>query len=117
MEAEIDRLAGAQHSLITTAQLLDAGLSQSEIYGHARRGLLIRVRPGVYRTAGSRPTWEQAVMAACLAAGDGMYASHRTAGRLWRSPFFGRDAIELLTSGSRPKLPGVRGHFSGLLEP
>ena len=117
VEADIDRLAGAQHSLITTNQLIETGLSSEQIYRRVEQGLFIRVRPGVYRTAGGRPTWEQAVMAACLAAGTGVYASHRTAGRLWQTPFFPRDNIELLTAGSRPKLPGVRAHFSGLLEP
>jgi hypothetical protein len=41
-------------------------------------GTLIGVRRGVYRLAGTPPTWEQAVLAAVLAAGFGAVASHST---------------------------------------
>src|SRR4051812_32976959 len=105
MEPEIDRVAAAQHNLITTDQLTAAGLSNEQIYRWVERGLLTRIRPNIYRTLGGRQTWEQAVLAACLAAGEPAVASHRTAARLWGTPFFERDGIHLLTSAARPKLP------------
>lgn len=43
----------------------------------------MRVQAGVYRTAGARTTWQQQVMAACLAAGRPAVASHRAAAVLW----------------------------------
>lgn len=42
-----------------------------------------RLLPHVYRIAGSASTERQKALAACLWAGDGAVASHRTAGVLW----------------------------------
>ena len=74
------------------------------------------MRPGVFAIVGSAPTWEQAVLAAVLAAGPTAHASHATAGRLWELPVEVSDAIEITTVLERqPRLPGVRTHRSGLL--
>jgi hypothetical protein len=39
--------------------------------------------PGVFSLAGAPESWERSVLAACLAAGKGAVASHRTAARIW----------------------------------
>jgi len=44
------------------------------------------VFPGVYRLAAANCTWEQTVMAGCLAAGQGAVASYRSAGTLLGMP-------------------------------
>lgn len=79
----MDGLARTQHGLVTRRQLLDAGLSPSTIKRWVSAGRLIVVYRPVYRLAGSPPSWEQRILAAVLAAGDGSVASHRSAARLW----------------------------------
>lgn len=78
--APLDELAQSQHSLITTAQALKV-LGPSRKQRWVADGRLLSVQPGVFRLAGSRQTWHQALMAAALAA-DAI-VSHRSAAELW----------------------------------
>jgi hypothetical protein len=56
----------------------------------------------VYRLAGAPQTWHQVVMSACLTAGSGGHASHRTAARLWLlAGFESKDVIEVTTPTRR----------------
>ncbi|WP_421118776.1 type IV toxin-antitoxin system AbiEi family antitoxin domain-containing protein [Aquihabitans daechungensis] len=109
-------LARRQHGLVTRNQATHLGLSVRSIRSRVERGSWQRIRPGVYVVGAVASSWEQSVAAACLAAGEGAYASHRTAARLWGLvPRSGR--IELLTHNSRRLvLPGVTGHRSLLLD-
>jgi len=111
------RLAAAQHSLITTSQLLKAGLTTPQIDHRVRRGLLAVVHPGVYRMPGVRQSYEGRAMAACLATGG--VASHRCAARLFGLRGFERcQVVEVAVDGRRaPRLPGVVGHRIKGLEP
>lgn len=76
-------LALAQHGLATRRQILDLGGTDALIARRIRTGQWARSRRGVIVIGAVAPSWEQRVMAACLAAGDGALASHRTAGRHW----------------------------------
>ena len=76
-------LALAQHGLATRRQILDLGGTDSLIARRIRSGQWARSRRGVIVIGAVAPSWEQRVMAACLAAGDGALASDRTAGRHW----------------------------------
>ncbi len=71
-----------QFGLITRTQALECGLTPRQIAWFVTRGRWRLVRPDVYEVAGSPPTWEQSVLAAVLAGGDGVAVSHGTAGRL-----------------------------------
>jgi len=82
-DAIIDRLARPQHGLLDLRQGEALGLTQRQLRHRSRRGAVRRLEQGVYATMGSPPTWLQAVMAACLAAGARALASHRTAAVLW----------------------------------
>ncbi len=66
---------------------------------------------GVYRVAGAPASWRQDLMAACLAAGEGAMASHRSAARLWG--LIGEEVLEvsILRPGCH-RLPGVVVHRS-----
>jgi very-short-patch-repair endonuclease len=75
-------VAARQHGVITTARLLEAGLSHDAIAHRVKRGWLRRLHRGVYLVGPlevplSRP------MAATLAAGRGALLSHHTAALLW----------------------------------
>lgn len=109
--ARIARVAARQHALVATRQAERLGISRKQVSGLAASGYLRSVHRGVYAVAGAPPTWEQALLAAVLAAGDGAVASHASAARL--HGFRGFDAAPLELSverRSRPRLPGVRGH-------
>jgi very-short-patch-repair endonuclease len=73
----------ARLGLITRPRLLALGLSDEEILGRIQRGSLRSVHPGVYATFGTTLDHRRRVLAACLAAGDGAVASHRSALWLW----------------------------------
>ena len=55
----------------------------------------------VYRLPGTRPTWEQSVVAAVLAAGPGAAASHRSAAALLGMPGFPRAGTPEVTTPRR----------------
>jgi very-short-patch-repair endonuclease len=68
-----------------------------------RDGSLERVRSSVYRFAGTPPTWEQAVLAACLSAHGGAVASHTTAARLFALRGFEETSNVEITTASRQR--------------
>ena len=86
VEQAILSLAGRQHGAITRQQALSLGLSSPTIVRRVSGGEWVRVFPGVYRLAAAPCTWEQTVLAGCLAAGRGAVASHRAAGTLLGLP-------------------------------
>jgi len=110
VEVVIARLAVRQHGLVTRAQLRAAGLTERQIDRRIGRGQLVVVHEGVYRLPAVKPTYDQAVLAACLATGG--VASHRCAARLFRLRGFERHPqIEICVDGTRaPALDGVVTH-------
>lgn len=108
----LDRLARCQHGLVERSQVLEAGVSPGTISRWLATGRLSAVFPGVYRMAGTPATWEQRVLAAVLAAGDGAMASHRSAARLWG--VLDSDVVEVtVPRPRRVRLEGVQAHRSG----
>jgi very-short-patch-repair endonuclease len=76
----VDRIAGAQHGLLTHDQAVSAlGRGRKSRWLTERR--LTVVQPAVYRVAGAPQTWHQAVAAAQLATAG--VVSHRSAAELW----------------------------------
>lgn len=103
---------------MTTAQLDALGWNRKAVELAARRGHLVRVRPGVWRAAGAPVSGPQAWLAAALAVPESLL-SHGTAWEAWglRYPPE-RDCIDLLVTGDqRPRLAGVRGHRTLWLPP
>jgi very-short-patch-repair endonuclease len=83
VDDRIDRLARQQHGLVSLAHVRGNGVTPDELRARLDRRSLVRLDAGVYRTMGARQTWEQALLAACLAAGPEALASHRAAAVLW----------------------------------
>jgi predicted transcriptional regulator of viral defense system len=112
----VDRIASRQHSLITTAQLLQSGLNARQIERFQGQGALQRLRRGVYRLAGAAPTWHQSVHAAVLGAGTGAVISHTTAAANWQlfhAERYQRGGIHL-TAARQLRLRGVTSHICDL---
>ncbi len=68
-----------QYGVVSRAQALSTGLSSRQISTLLANGRWIRVHGGVYRSADQALSGEQALLAACLAAGRGAAASHMSA--------------------------------------
>ena len=103
------QLARRQLGLFTRAQALQLA-SNAELRTLVRRGDVVAVRRGVWALAGHPPSYEQAVLAAVLAAGEPAWASHRTAAQLWKLQVPAPVAIDVLT------LPNRRLHLEGVAQ-
>ena len=98
--------ARPQLGLITWNQLLEAGLSPKQIQSRVAWGVLVPVHPSVYLVAAAPVTWEQRLLAACLAAGPSAVVSHRAAAELWEFDVPERGLVEI--SVARPFDPRDR---------
>jgi hypothetical protein len=109
------QLARRQLGLLTRAQAIQ--LVSNDKFRHLiEAGHLEPMRRGVWRVAGSPPTYEQAVLAAVLAAGSEAWASHLTAARLWGLRVPPPVAIDVLTLPNRRlRLDGVAQHRNQLV--
>lgn len=76
--------AATQFGLVTVAQARELGLSTDQIKHRVRSGRWQRLHRGVYRVAGSPPSWRQRALAACLALPPDGTTSHLTASALVR---------------------------------
>jgi very-short-patch-repair endonuclease len=78
-------------------------------------GLYVRMQPNVVRLAGAPVTWEQRVLAACLSAGRGAAASHRSAALLWGFRGIEQAPVEVMVPvDRRPRLAEVVLHRSAV---
>jgi hypothetical protein len=112
--AQIVPFAASHLGLVTWVHLR-AVTSRRVVDGLVASRQLIPIRRGVFRVGGSPPSWEQAVLAACLAR-EGAVASFSTAAVLWGFPGFERDDIELTVEGERrARLEGVTVHTTTVL--
>ena len=118
-QRRIAPLARRQHSLVTARQLDQVGLSANGRQWAVAAGRLIRIRYGVFMLPGVKPRWETHVMAAVLAAGNTVVASHLTAARLWqlfdRNEPAGAAVTIHLTAAGDHRLEGVTVHRQRLL--
>lgn len=112
MQAElirVRRLFENQHGVIHRRQALAAGVTRGVIQKKLARGEWVTILPATYRLSGSPQTWHQLVMAACLWAGPGAVASHRTAAALLDLPGFNPGIVEI-TTNRRLSAPGIIVH-------
>jgi very-short-patch-repair endonuclease len=80
-DPRLHHLAGRQHWLVTRSQLLGLGYTPRQIDLRLATGELVVEHRNVYAVGGSPKTFEQKVLAACLASGG--VASHRSAAALF----------------------------------
>jgi very-short-patch-repair endonuclease len=116
-----DHDAGVNDALVSIARrqlaLLTREQALREVTTHQlrhliRSGSLELVRRSVCRVAGAPESWEQSVLAACLAV-PGAVASFRAAAALWQLEGFERDGIEItVPERERRRLAGVTVHDS-----
>jgi very-short-patch-repair endonuclease len=117
MEADALVLAGARarHGLISREAAIAAGLSRHQIQQRIERGSWERLHRGVYAVAGAPRTYEQQVLAACLATkGTG---SHRSSMVFWDVEPDDRVAEVTVRQGRTPYHEGILVHRSLDLRP
>lgn len=107
----------ARLGLVSRPRLLALGLTDEEILGRVERGSLRTVHPGVYATFGRPLDYRARALAACLAAGPGAVASHRTALSMW-GLLDGEQPIDLTAPRwSHPIPAGIVVHRPNVLRP
>ena len=84
MDRAIASLARGQNGVFSLSQAAQVGCTPRQAQHRLETGRWERVHAGVYRAAGAPRSWEQEVLAACLAAGSEAVASHRTAACMWQ---------------------------------
>src|SRR5918992_3105529 len=104
-------LAGRQHGVVTTAQLLDAGVGRRAIAWRVERGWLVPLHRGVYQV-GPVAAEHGREMAAVLACGDGAVLSHQSAAAVWGFGRRDRGVHVTVPGQARRSRPGVRVHRS-----
>lgn len=116
-ERAVLALAASQHGAVSRRQALRAGLSSAAIGRRVDEGELIPVFKGAYRLPGTKPTWEQRVMAGQLAAGPGAVASHRAAGSLLGLPGVTRWVEVTVERPRQIRIEGITAHRTRRLVP
>src|SRR5437899_11209149 len=112
---ELWMLARRQLGLFTWAQAIQLA-SESALRTLIRRRHVEPFRRGVWVVTGSPRTYEQAVLAAVLAAGEPAWASHRTAARIERLLVPPPERVDVLTMPDRRvRLEGVDHHRNKLI--
>lgn len=98
--AIVAAITARQHGLVERSQAVAAGVSARDLERLCPVHLE-RVHPAVYRLAGSPPSRDQRLLAACLAAGPDAAVSHRSAAASWALVDGEADRIELVTPRRR----------------
>ena len=118
VDVAVSRRAAEQLSLVGRREALDLGLTERQLELRVSAGMLVRVQPRVYRVAAAAPSWEQAVLAASLAAGPDAVVSHRAAARLWGLRGATSQIVDVtVRSAGRRSLSGAVVHRTTKLEP
>jgi len=107
IDREAARFATHQRALLTRPKARESGFTDKAIQHRVDAGRWGVLHPGVYRVEGAPASWEQALLAAVLAAGEGAIASHRAAAAMWGIEGIER-VIELTVAiARRPKVEGA----------
>jgi very-short-patch-repair endonuclease len=107
-------LASRQHGLLAKAQLLRVW-SARQINTRVTQGLLIPLRPNVYRLATAPRSWQQELLAVCFSYGHPTVASHRSGGSLWWLDGVPSQRIEVTVPHHRSgRMPGVVTHRAAM---
>jgi very-short-patch-repair endonuclease len=96
-------LTAAQYGAFTRQQALDAGFTAAAIKKRLNRGIWVLIDHNVYRPSLTPQTWNQRLIAACLAGPS--VSSHRSAGILWDFPGMPEGIVEVTALRHRRRKP------------
>ena len=107
-QVRIARRAASQHSVISWTEARQLGASPQEIRHQVGVGAWRRAHEGVFVIAGTRETYEQRLVAACLAVGIETAGSHRSAATIHGLLAYKDPPIEITTTRRRsPEREGI----------
>jgi very-short-patch-repair endonuclease len=109
LDRKLARITEAHYGVFTREQAVGLGFSESACDRRVAVGAWESVHRGVYRLGGSGRTFEQSVLAACLAA-PGAHASHETAAILWNVRNTAPSLHIMVPAFRRVQLAGVAVH-------
>src|SRR5437660_3592449 len=112
MQRDLLEMAAERFGVFRRDDAFAAGLSRQGIQTRLGSGLWVLEHPGIYRVAGAPSSFEQAVMAACLAGGDATLASHSAAADLWNLATIEPHVDITIAPDRRRQLQGGREHRS-----
>jgi hypothetical protein len=114
-DAVIAEVAARQFGVVALAQLIQTGVSQSQIRNRLAAGRLHRIHRGVYAVGHPKLSHRGRWIAAVLACGERAVLSHRAAAELWQliSPTTGVIHITI-PNGSGRRRNGLNIHRSHL---
>ena len=109
-------LARRWHGVVTTRQLVAAGIGADAIRHRVKHGWLLRLHRGVYQVGPVAARYGRE-MAALLATGPGAALSHHSAAAVWgfRPAHEGDVHVTVLRGRGAPR-PGIRVHRSASLQ-
>lgn len=116
-QSAVDDWFARHHGIASAATLEGLGMSSSTMHRLAQQQRLIRVMPGVFKSAQWPTTFEQTLAAVC-ARNESAHIAFTTADRLWG--FRGvkdRTLHALLVHGAAPRIPGVIVHRCRRIDP
>lgn len=87
--------ASRHHGVVSRSEAIQLGLTRGQFDNMVRQGVLLRVAPRVYVTAGSSETWHQRARVAALSV-NGL-VSHRAAAALHGVDGFSKRMVEVTT--------------------
>lgn len=105
----IARVARVQHGIVTTAQLVEVGLTKSAIAKRAHRGRLHRIHRGIYAVGHEGLSEEAQWMAAVLVCGHDAVLSHGAAAVHWGllRPLGGPIDVSIPSQRGRKRRQGI----------
>ncbi|MBM3666947.1 MAG: DUF559 domain-containing protein [Actinobacteria bacterium] len=117
-DALVAKWVAERHGVITTAALLEAGLTEPGIRRRVSAGRLHRLHRGVYAVGHAAISFEGRCLAAVLALGGGAVLSHRSAAELWGFMPRAEGPIHVTVPSSRGSRsrPGIIVHRSRHLD-
>jgi predicted transcriptional regulator of viral defense system len=115
----VARLAARQHGVVSTRQLIDAGIERQTAFKRVRSGRMHRIHHAVYAVGHKGLSREGQWMAAVLACGNAAVLSHGSAAALWRLLPRADGPIHITVPGNsgRRSRRGIRVHRSTTLTP
>ncbi|HVV89635.1 MAG TPA: type IV toxin-antitoxin system AbiEi family antitoxin domain-containing protein, partial [Solirubrobacterales bacterium] len=112
-------IAERQHGVVTSVQLVEAGIDKDGVAWRVAAGRLHRLHRGVYAVGHRSLSWRGRWMAAVLAVGEGAVLSHTSAAALWTflRPIQGSIHVTVPAAVRRQSRPGLQVHRSRTLTP
>lgn len=105
IDKKVQDLASEQRFLVTRPQVLELGCSDAAINRRVKSGRWKVVQPGVYQIDQRQGEWEDDLLGAVFAAGDGALASHRAALVLWDLDGISSAPIEITAPYTHSPVP------------